>query len=316
MKKLSNRSYTLRKIADFTGVVLLVGLLLFIWQLYRGSIGLPFLKPYIVRALNHEDTAYQVTLDSVNLELVRSVQPLRVIANNVVYKKEGSIAVHAPRVALSFSVKALLHGIIAPSVIEIDEPEIFIFSHYGVKKNEDSSEVGRRKLEYYFDRAADFWEHFNSEDNTYPESYINTISITHAHVELLEVDLGKKWQFSDVNYLFDRGFGSLKTEIGALMPFEGRTSSLGLSAVYDYSDAAVELKFSFSDLIPANLLGLLTPAKASKDFYNIRVPLHGNISTVLNLRDIAMYKDDILQNSEKIVDKISFELNGEKGHRL
>ena len=313
MKKLSNRSYTLRKIADFTGVVLLVGLLLFIWQLYRGSIGLPFLKPYIVRALNHEDTAYQVTLDSVNLELVRSVQPLRVIANNVVYKKEGSIAVHAPRVALSFSVKALLHGIIAPSVIEIDEPEIFIFSHYGVKKNEDSSEVSRRKLEYYFDRAADFWEHFNSEDNTYPESYINTISITHAHVELLEVDLGKKWQFSDVNYLFDRGFGSLKTEIGALMPFEGRTSSLGLSAVYDYSDAAVELKFSFSDLIPANLLGLLTPAKASKDFYNIMIPLHGNISTVLNLRDIAMYKDDILQNSEKIVDKISFELNGEKG---
>ena len=88
MKKISSRNYTIRKIADFTGVIILVGLLLFVWQLYRGSIALPFLKPYIIRALNHEDNNYQVTLDGVNLELVRSVQPLRIIANNVVYKKE------------------------------------------------------------------------------------------------------------------------------------------------------------------------------------------------------------------------------------
>lgn len=191
MKKLSNRSYTLRKIADFAGVVLLVGFLLFIWQLYRGSIALPFLKPYIVRALNHDDTDYQVTLDGVNLELVRSVQPLRIIASNVVYKKEDDITINAPRVALSFSIKALLHGIIAPSVIEIDQPKIYIFSRYGVKESKDNSEISRKKLEYYFDQAEDFWEHFNSEDNTYPESYINSIQITKADVELLEVDLGK-----------------------------------------------------------------------------------------------------------------------------
>ena len=177
MKKLSNRNYTLHKIADFTGVVLLVGLLLFIWQLYRGSIALPFLKPYIVRALNHEDTDYQVTLDGVNLELVRSVQPLRIIASNVVYKKEGEITITAPRVALSFSLRALLRGIIAPSVIEVDRPQIFIFRRYGLADEKDSEEISRKKLEYYIDQAEDFWEHFNSEDNTYPESYINTGSL-------------------------------------------------------------------------------------------------------------------------------------------
>ena len=313
MKKLSNRSYTLRKIADFAGVVLLVGFLLFIWQLYRGSIALPFLKPYIVRALNHDDTDYQVTLDGVNLELVRSVQPLRIIASNVVYKKEDDITINAPRVALSFSIKALLHGIIAPSVIEIDQPKIYIFSRYGVKESKDNSEISRKKLEYYFDQAEDFWEHFNSEDNTYPESYINSIQITKADVELLEVDLGKKWQFSDVNYYFDRGFGSLSTEINALMPFDGSTSSLGLAANYTYKDSKAKLKFYFSDLIPANLIQIITPAEASKDFYNIRVPLHGSVSTVLSLQDLNAYKDDILNNSGRIVDKIAFELDGEKG---
>lgn len=313
MKKLSNRSYTLRKMADFAGVILLVGLLLFIWQLYRGSIALPFLKPYIIRALNHDDTDYQVTLDGVNLELVRSVQPLRIIANNVVYKKEDDITINAPRVALSFSIKALLRGVIAPSVIEIDQPKIYVFSRYGVKADKSSSEISRKKLEFYFDQAEDFWEHFNSEDNTYPESYINTIQITKADVELLEVDLGKKWQFSDVNYYFDRGFGHIKTEINALMPLEESTSSLGLSADYSYKDAKADLKFYFTDLIPANLLQIMTPAQASKEFYNIRIPLHGTIKTVLNLQNLDAYKSDILNNSAKIIDKIAFELDGEKG---
>lgn len=313
MKKLSNRSYTMHKIADFAGVILLVSLLLFIWQLYRGSIGLPFLKPYIIRALNHDDTDYQVTLDSVNLELVRSVQPLRIIANNVVYKKEGDITINAPKVALAFNIRALLRGIIAPSTIEINHPQIFIFSKYGLKKEQPSSDVSRKKLEYYFNLADDFWERFNSEDHTYPESYINTIEITKADVELLEVDLGKKWQFSDVNYYFDRGFGSLSTEINALMPFDDSTSSVGLSVDYSYAKSKADIKFYFSDLIPANLLQIITPATASKDFYNIRIPMHGSLSAALNLENLREYKDDILGHSGQIVDKISFELDGEKG---
>ncbi len=313
MKKLSNKNYTLHKIADFTSVIVLVGLLLFIWQLYRGSIALPFLKPYIISALNHDDTDYEVTLESVNLELVRSIQPLRIIASNVLYKKEGNIIINAPKVALSFSIKALLKGIIAPSSIDVEAPKIFIFSNYGVSKDKDDDAIRQKKLEYYFEMVENFWEHFNSEDYSYPESYINQININRADVELLEVDLGKKWNFSDVNYNFERKIGSLHTEINALMPFGNTTPSLGLSADYNYKDSTIETKFYFSDLIPADLLNILTPVESSTSFYNIRVPLHGNLSSILNIKDIQTYKNDLLANSEKIIDKISFEFNGEKG---
>lgn len=313
MKKLSSRNYTLHKIGQFIGVVFLAGLLLFIWQLYRGSIGLPFLKPYIIRALNHDDTDYQVTLDEVNLELVRSVRPLRIIATNVVYKKENALTITAPRLALSFSIKALLRGIIAPSSIDVDRPEIYVFSRYGVKEEKSSEEINKKKLAYYIEQAEDFWEHFNSEDNVYPESYINSINISQANVELLEVDLGKKWHFSDVNYTFDRGFGHLSTEINAQMPFDNSVSSLGLAADYIYRDQKVELKFYFEDLIPANLLQILAAGETSKDFYNIRIPLHGKLSTVLNLKELSLDKDDLLADSGKIIDKIKFELDGEKG---
>ncbi|MBE6467133.1 MAG: DUF3971 domain-containing protein [Alphaproteobacteria bacterium] len=314
MKKISNRNYAIRKIADFAGVIILVGLLLFIWQLYRGSIAIPFLKPYIIKALNHDDTDYQVTIDGVYLELVRSVQPLRIIAGNVVYKKENAITINAPKVALSFSIKALLRGIIAPSRIDIDQPKIYIYNKYGLQKeSETKDEINQKKLEYYYDVAALFWERFNSEDNIYPESYINDINITNADVELLEVDFGKKWQFSDVNYHFNRGMTKLKTEINALMPFSQSTSSLGLNVEYNYKTSQAELGFYFSDLIPAELLNIITPNEASKEFNNINIPLHGNIKTTFNFNDLSQYKSNIIENSSKIIDKIIFELNGEKG---
>lgn len=91
-EKVSNKLYKARKIMDYTGVVFLVLLLLFIWQLYRGPVAVPFLKPYIIKALNHDDSEYQVTVDAVNLELVRSIQPIKIIANNVVYKKMTALS--------------------------------------------------------------------------------------------------------------------------------------------------------------------------------------------------------------------------------
>lgn len=313
MKKISNRDYAIRKIADFAGVILLVGLLLFIWQLYRGSIAIPFLKPYIVKALNHDDNNYQVTLDGVYLELVRSVQPLRIIAANVVYKKENAITITAPKVALSFSLKALFRGVIAPSRVDIDHPKIYVYNKYDLKDKKSKTEINKKKLEYYIDVASQFWDRFNSEDNIYPESYINDINITHADVEVMEVDFGKKWQLSDVNYHFNRGLLNLKTQINALMPFSSSTSSLGLNIEYNYQKSQAQLGFYFSDLIPAELLDILTPNESSKEFNNINIPLHGNVTTTFNFQNLSKYKSDIIENSSKIIDKIMFELNGEKG---
>lgn len=313
MKKLNTKGYLAYKTANFVSVILLAGALIFIWQLYSGSIKLPFLKPYIIRALNHDDADYQVDLDSVSLELVRSIQPLRIIAKNVSYQKENTISINAPKVSLSFSIKALMHGVIAPSSIEIEQPSIYIYSRYNIGDTKDNEEIKSKKLRYYIEQAEEFWDHFNSADDTYPESYINSIAINKAEVELLEIDLGKKWHFSDVNYQFDRGFSSVSTEINALMPFSDSASSLGLAAEYDYSGDAVGLKFYFSDLIPSELLKLLITDDKVAGLYNIRIPLHGNIATDIKLKDINQYKDNLLANTDKLIEKIDFDFAGEKG---
>lgn len=313
MKKIDPKIYRLRKLVDYFGVVLLVMLLIFIWQLYRGSVAVPFLKPYIIKALNHDDSEYQVSLDSVNLELVRSIKPLRIIANNVNYRKsDGSISINAPKTSVSFSIKALLHGIVAPSSIDVFDPRVYIFTTYGIDK-EKKEDINQKKLEYYFDSFEEFLERFNSDDQSYPESYINDINITGAEVEFHEVDLGKKWVLSDVNYRFDRGFSKLETEVNAQLKFNDTPSSLGLEAVYRPLANKLALQFYFADLVPADLLELLTSQPNAMP-YQIDVPAGGRVEALINISEIIKNRDNLVGSLDTAVEKITFAIEGGQGH--
>ncbi len=312
MKKLAPGQYKLYRLLDYFGVALLMALLILIWQLYRGAIGVPFLKPYIIKALNHDDSQYQVTVDSVNLELVRSLRPLRIIANQVSYKKaDGSIVVTAPRTSVSFSVKALLHGLIAPSAVDVYNPQIYIFTTYGIDKNK-TEEINQKKLAYYFEQFDDFLERFNSEDQTYIESYINDINIIGAEVELHEVDLGKKWVLSDVNYRFERGFGKLETEISALLRMGGSSSSVGLEAVYRAAVNKLALQFYFADIVPDKILTLLAGDDVKLPF-KVDVPLNGRIDGLINLKEIIKHRRRLVENLDAAVEKITFAVEGGQG---
>ena len=87
MKKISHRLYFLKKTFDFFIVGMLMVVLLFFWTLYRGPVSVPYLKPYIIQALNFDDSEYKVGLGDVNMELVRSIQPIRITAKNISLKK-------------------------------------------------------------------------------------------------------------------------------------------------------------------------------------------------------------------------------------
>lgn len=301
---------------DYTGVVFLVLMLIFIWQLYRGPIAIPFLKPYIIKALNHDDAEYQVTVDAVNLELVRSIQPIKIIANNVIYKKhDGTFIINAPKTSVSFSIRALLRGVIAPSSIEINAPTVYLFTTYGVEKDK-AEDINKKKLEYYFDAFEDFVERFNSDDKSYPESYINDIAIKNAEVEFHEVDLGRKWVFSDLNYTFERNFTNIETDFNALLKMNERISTIGLDAEYRPGTNKIALSFYFSDLVPADIVDSFLDDKVGENLYGIHLPISGKIDSLINFSEILKNKDDILKSLDTAVENINFQVEGGQGHIL
>ena len=198
------KGYYFRKFLDYLGVTFLLAVLYFLWVLYQGPLSVPFLKPYIIKALNSEQNQYTMDIGSVNIELVRSIQPIKIIAKNVyVRKNDNNLTIKTPKLFMSFSVRALLKGIIAPSSITIRKPQVSIFTTYGVEKDKEN-EINRKKVEFYFDWFEGFLQRFNSNEKIYPESYINDIEIKDAGIEFHEVDLGRKWQFSNFDLKFDR----------------------------------------------------------------------------------------------------------------
>lgn len=313
MKKLNPRIYRLHKILDFTGVIFLALVLLFLWQLYRGPIAVPFLKPYIIKALNHDDSQYQVTLDSVNIELVRSIKPLKIIATNVDYRKnDGTFTIVAPKTSVSFSIKALLRGVIAPSSVNILNPSVYIFTDYGVKEA-NKNEANQKKIEYYFDGFEEFVERFNSEDNSYPESYINDIAIENAEVEFHEVDLGRKWVFSDLNYKFERNFSNIESEFNALIKNNDRIASVGLDAEFRPSSNKLALQFYFSDLIPNDILETILGEEEAAKLYKVDVPVSGRIDTLIDFAEVLKHKDNAIESLDTAIENIKFSFEGGGG---
>ncbi len=312
MKKLDSR-YRIRKILDYTGVAFLVMLLLLFWQLYRAPIALPFLKPYIIKALNHDDSEYLVSLDSVNLELVRSIKPINIIANNVKYrKKDGSLLIEAPKTSVSFSLRALLHGVIAPSSVAVNNPKVYIFTNYGVKKDKPQ-EVNRKKLQYYFEAFETFVERFNSQDNTYTESYINDIAINNAEVELHEVELGRKWAFSDLNYRFERGYNNISTELNALLKVKDKDTSVGVEIQYRPNTQKLALQFYFSDLIPSEIFDTFWQEQLGTIPYQADIPVSGKLEALVNFNEFLIHRENLLKGLNTAFEKINFAFEGGQG---
>lgn len=313
MKKLSNRVYIFQKVLDYLGVAFLGVLLLFICQLYRGPIEVAFLKPYIMQALNNDSAAAEIDVGSVSIELVRSLQPIKIVARDISYKRhDESVDVKAPRTTVSFNLKALMRGVIAPSSIAVENPIVYIFSSYGIQENGDNEE-GKKKLGYYAKILEDFLERFTSDDHSYLESYINKIKISGGEVEFHEVDLGRKWSFSDLNYNFERHLLDISTDMSTLVNLGESMASVGIEAEYRTLQKKLAFDFYFSDVVLDNVMNAILGDHPLQEMYQLNLPVGGRISTLIDIDKVIKSKDDIEKLADTAFEKIRFQFEGGQG---
>ena len=302
------KNYFFRKVLDYFGVSLLLSILYLLWILYRGPISIPFLRPYIIQALNSQQNEYVMNIEEVNLELIRSIQPIKIIAKNVTLRKnDGNISIKAPKLFLSFSIRALLKGIIAPSNITIKNPSVSIFTTYGLEKNKEN-EINQRKIELYLDWFKDFLERFNSLEKIYPESYINSIEVQNANIEFHEVDLGHKWQFSNANLKFKRNFTNLDLSAGGVVDLEERMATLNAAIRFNPIKQKIILEFGFADVVVSDFIRELTT-----DITSVDVPVEGKLKAEINFSEVLKYADNLSQGIDSAVEKIEFNIKGSEG---
>ena len=316
MKKISTRAYFFKKMVDWFLVGLFIVFLLLMWTLYKGPISVPYLKPYIVQALNYDENDYKIEIGDVNIELVRSIQPLRVTANNVaVTKKDDTMSIEAPKLYLSFSLRALLKGIIAPSDVNLINPTAYINASYGVE-DEAPKEGNRKKLQFYAERLREFLDHYNSDDKIYSESYVNNITISGGEFEFNEVDYGRKWVLSDVNFEFNRKLINMNINANALVNINEKIASVGFESEYHAANDVLDLEIYFSDLVISDLMSTFNETTEDNIFsmMSIEVPVNGKVSTSLKLTDVLQHPEEAEDYLSSAIEKVMFELDGGHGY--
>lgn len=318
MKKISARTYFFKKMFDCFMVGLFVIFLLLMWTLYKGPISVPYLKPYIVQALNYDENDYTVDIGDVNIELVRSIQPLRITANDIALKKKDeTLDIAAPKLYLSFSLRALMKGIIAPSDVNLLRPKVNIYASYGIDAEKVPEEaVGKKKLQFFVERINEFLQHYNSEDKIYPESYVNNITVSEGEVELHEVDLDRNWVLSDVNFEFVRNFINMNVNANALVNINDKIASVGFESEFHAANDMLEAEVYFSDLILSDMMEAFNETTEDNIFSHIsvEVPINGKIDATVKLTDILAHPAEAQDYMDGAVEKLAFEIDGDHGY--
>lgn len=288
-----------------------------LWNLGKGPIQVNVLKPYITQALTNETSSYDLTIESVNLELVHSVQPVKIIARNVAFKdKKDNYLITAPRLSLSFSARALLKGMLAPSSINIENPDISIRNVYGLKKEQDQitenkQTLNLKKLEFFFTQFEDFLKRFTSAERLYLESFINGITIADANLNIYEVETGKQFTFSNMNLSFERGFSDIIIKTDSAIKFEDQTSAIDAELTYLLKSNDIKLTLNFSDLVVTDLYDILVPDKG--EIRAVDIPVNGQFSALIDFDDILKNKENFADSVSNSIKDISFAIEGGKG---
>lgn len=320
---MSTKSKKLRFFAlfwDYASALSLIALLVLLWHLGKGPIQMNFLRPYIMQALTNETSSYDLHVGSVNLELVHSVQPVMIIAKDVTFQdKDGAYLVKAPRLSLSFSARALLKGLLAPSTVTVENPHIEITASYGLKKNEaengettsDLRELNLKKLEFYFEQFEDFLQRYNSSERLYLESFVNNIDVTDATLLMNEVETGRQVAFSDLDFSFERGLTDITLKADSAVEFENRSSALDMVLKYRLFNGEVLYKFNFSDLVITDLYDVIVPEKG--DIRMVDIPVNGQFKALIDFGNVLRDKEHFADNIGKNIKDVSFAIEGGKG---
>lgn len=270
--------------AMLAGTALLVGFLA--WRLsHEGPIHLRFISPYIERSIAQADKNFKVGVEDTVLTWAGWERALDVRAINLhVRDRRGRDIAVLPEVSLTFSARAMLRGLIAPSKVEIIAPNIALRRRsdgvlmFGSRQlGQDSTEQGDPGVALA-ELLDDLLEGSNPDN---PRGYLNAIAVLDGHVTILDHALGITWEASHVNFDIERvEHRGLSGRLSAQLPQFGEPALATATINYDTRAKMISLESAFQGfdlaalgLVESRLVGLSAT----------HVTLSGRVATKFNV---------------------------------
>jgi len=266
--------------ALLAGIALLVGFLA--WRLiYEGPIHMAFLAPYVEHSIAEANRDFKVDIEDTVLTWAGWPRGLDLRAINLHVKdpRDRDLAI-LPEVSLTLSARAMLHGLVAPSKVEVLSPDLTLF-----RRSDGTMMFGFQKLEGNPQATAAngpspaeiIEDLLDQSDPDKPQGYLRSISIINGRIAVDDRSAGMLWEAQHVNFEVSRNAdGTLGGHLSADLPQFGAPALAQASIVIDPRAGTVEVDTAFQGLDIASL-GLIEPKLA--ELSNSEVTLSGRAST-------------------------------------
>ncbi len=277
-------------------VLTLIGIGIVGWLLSQGPISLGFLTPLVERALSRGDGTLDIDVDDTVIAWAGWRRTIDLQVRGVhVLGPSGRLLLEVPEASVSFSARALLRGMIAPTAIDVS----------GVKLRLVRTRDGA--VRFGFQDVA------NEEDTTGPVllsellappnpdrslGYLQRLSILEASVKISDEASGRTWSARDAEIVLLRDQVGLRAEVMAAVDLGvAKPSRVTASGVYHTTSARLATSVQLLDL-ELSTLAAFDPVL--KPLAGIHLPISGAV-------DVSLDSEFRLLNAR-------FTFSGEGGH--
>lgn len=252
------------------GVVLMLVLAGLAWRLSEGPMSLAFLTPSIEGALEGGQGRYRVKLDDTILSWAGWERTLDIRVLNVrAIGPDNSIIASVPAMSLSFSVRALLQGRLAPKSIDLYRPTLKL-----IRSEDGSLGVGG---------DADLLQRLLANLPASPNagetlSYLTRLSIIDGDLSIDDRRLGMTWRAPNARVDLERAETGIDGEASLELLVGGQRARVVAFGGYRTATRKINLGVTFGDMIPA-VFSRLSPAL--KPLGVLDLPLRGTMSVAM-----------------------------------
>lgn len=260
-------------------VLTLIGIGIFGWLLSQGPISLGFLTPLVERALSRSDDSLEVDIDDTVLAWAGWRRTLDIRVHGIhVLGPGGRLMLEVPEASVSFSARALLRGMVAPTAIDVNGVKLRL-----VRARDGAIRFGFQDVAA--EAEADTKGPLLLNDLLAPPNpdrslgYLQRLSILQAEVEITDEGSGRTWSARDAEIALLRDAGGLRAEATASMELGGKTSRLSAAGAYRAETSRLDLTVRLLGLEPSTLAAF---DPVLKPLSGIHVPISGSVDLGLD----------------------------------
>lgn len=270
---------------------LTLGIGLVVMVLVRdGSLSIAFLKPYLEQSFVRLALPFEVTFDESRLSWSSTHRRFGIDAAGVKISEKGRQVATLEHLTLSFSMTALLRGVIAPTRMELAGPELEISRSGPDTFHLRLAQVEETKSGAESTSPSGAWQDFLSSllgpnDPRQPAANLEEVKVSNGKLIIKDTYRNQLWLFAGLNLTLLRNSDGIAADFSVGDPNYGPANISGQIIKLAEQTAQVQVrwdKFTPADLAPFH------PALA--ELRGLSLPLTGSVAFASDLQTLP---DDI-----------------------